>query len=62
MLEIEPAAVRYMPCNVAVRQQGGKVVVTTHLLPTDSASPELNEFAVRMNDQLKAIVDFAVEN
>jgi len=62
MLEIEPATVRYMPCNVAVRQQGGKVVVTTHLLPTDSASPELNEFAVRMNDQLKAIVDFAVEN
>jgi uncharacterized protein (DUF302 family) len=62
MLEIEPAAVRYMPCNVAVRQEGDKVVVTTHLLPTDSVSPDLNAFAVKMNEQLKAIVDFAVEN
>lgn len=62
MLQIEPAAVRYMPCNVALRQDGNKVVATTHLLPTDSANARLNAFAIKMNEQLQAIVDFAVED
>ena len=62
MLELSPATVAWMPCNVAVRAEAGKVIVTTHLLPTDSADPRLNEFARKMNEELKAIVLFAVEN
>ena len=62
MLEISPASVSWMPCNVAVRAEGGKVIVTTHLLPVDSSDPRLNEFARKMNEELKAIVHFAVEN
>lgn len=62
LLEISPDAVIYMPCNVAVRTERGKVIVTTHLLPTDSADPRLNDFATRMNEQLKQIVDFAAED
>ena len=62
MLEMSPASVAWMPCNVAVRAEGGKVIVTTHLLPTDSRDPRLNEFARKMNEELKVIVDFAVEN
>ncbi len=62
MLEMSPASVAWMPCNVAVRSEGGKVIVTTHLLPTDSSDPRLNEFARNMNEELKAIVHFAVEN
>ena len=62
MLEMSPASVAWMPCNVAVRSEAGKVIVTTHLLPTDSADPRLNEFARKMNEELKAIVLFAVEN
>ena len=62
MLEMSPASVDWMPCNVAVRSEAGKVIVTTHLLPTDSADPRLNEFARKMNEELKAIVLFAVEN
>lgn len=62
MLEMSPASVAWMPCNVAVRSEGGRVIVTTHLLPTDSRDPRLNEFARKMNEELKAIVDFAVEN
>ena len=61
MLELSPAAVIYMPCNVAVRAERGKVIVTTHLLPTRTADPRLNAFAAKMNEQLKQIVDFAVE-
>jgi len=61
MLEMSPEAVMYMPCNVTVRAQNGKVIVTTHLLPTDSSNPKMNEFARDMNAKLKQIVDFAVD-
>jgi uncharacterized protein (DUF302 family) len=62
MLEISPAAVAYMPCNVAVRAEGGRVIVTTHLLPTDTPNDKLNVFFRDMNVKLKKIVDFAVED
>jgi uncharacterized protein (DUF302 family) len=62
MLEMSPASVAWMPCNVAVHSEGDKVIVTTHLLPTDSRDPRLNEFMRKMNEELKAIVLFAVEN
>lgn len=62
MLEISPAAVAYMPCNVAVRSEGGRVIVTTHLLPTDTPNEKLNAFFKEMNGILRKIVDFAVEN
>jgi uncharacterized protein (DUF302 family) len=61
MLEISPAAVVYMPCNITVRSEGERVVVTTHLLPTDGRDQRLNAFAGKMNVQLRQIVDFAVE-
>lgn len=61
MLEMSPEAVMYMPCNVTVRSQNGRVYVTTHLLPTDSPNPKMNDFARDMNQKLKQIVDFAVE-
>jgi uncharacterized protein (DUF302 family) len=62
MLEISPESVIHMPCNVAVRSENGKVIVTTHLLPTRSPNPRMNEFARKMNEKLKQIVDFAVED
>ncbi|MFM8333726.1 MAG: DUF302 domain-containing protein [Candidatus Methylumidiphilus sp.] len=61
MLEISPAAVAYMPCNVAVRSENGRVIVTTHLLPTDGADARLNAFFRELNAKLKKIVDFAAE-
>lgn len=61
ILDIAPAAVSWMPCNIAVRSEGGKVIVTTALLPTDSSDVKLNTLAERINRQLKQIVDFAVE-
>lgn len=61
MLEMSPAAVIYMPCNIAVRSENDRVFVTTHLLPVDSTDEKLNEFFRTMNEKLKQIVDFAVE-
>jgi uncharacterized protein (DUF302 family) len=61
MLLMEPEAIKYMPCNVVMYQQGDKTIVRTHLLPTDSDKPELNRFLGTMNEKLKEILDFAVE-
>lgn len=61
MLDISPAAVAYMPCNIAIRSEQGKVIITAPLLPTDSPDVKLNTVAERINRQLKRIVDFAVE-
>ncbi|MGI9213342.1 MAG: DUF302 domain-containing protein [Methylococcaceae bacterium] len=61
ILDISPEAVTWMPCNITLRQEGLKVIVTTTLLPTDSANVRLNTLAERINRQLQQIVDFAVE-
>lgn len=61
MLEMSPAAVAYMPCNVAVRSEKGRVIVTTHLLPENSDNENLNGFFREMNGKLRRIVDFAVD-
>lgn len=62
MLDLSPAWVKYMPCNITTRTEKGRVYITTHLLPTDAADPRLNEFARTMNEKLKEIVDFAAED
>jgi len=61
MLEMSPAAVAYMPCNIAVRSEQGKVIIVTHMLPTDGPDGKLNAFFSEMNGKLKKIVDFAAE-
>jgi uncharacterized protein (DUF302 family) len=61
MLEISPHLVSYMPCNIVVYNVEDKTIVKTHLLPIDSENLELNKFSKKMNDMLKQIVDFSVE-
>ena len=61
MLQISPHLVSYMPCNVVVYNVEGKTIVKTHLLPIDSENAELNKFSKKMNDMLKQIVDFSVD-
>ena len=61
ILLMSPATIRYMPCNIVLYQTQGKTIVRTHLLPTDTDNKELNAFSVKMNDVLKKIVNFAIE-
>jgi len=60
MLEMSPETVAWMPCNISLRLEKGKVIVTTHLLPTHNQNPQLNQFAESINQKLREIVDFAV--
>ena len=62
MLELSPESVSWMPCNMALRVENEKVILTTHLLKEDPKNPKLAAFAKKINAQLKEIVDFAVEN
>lgn len=61
ILTLSPEAIRHMPCNVVLYQRRGKTIVRTHLLPTDTDNDELNRFSFQMNDHLKKMLDFAVE-
>ena len=61
LLQISPHAVRHMPCNIITYSYQDKTIVKTRLLPTDTDNPELNQFSAQMNEMLKQIVDFAVE-
>lgn len=61
LLEFSPDSVRHMPCNVVLYSHQGRVIIKTRLMPTNTANPELNAFSEKMNEQLKAIVDFAAE-
>jgi len=60
ILLISPEAIRHMPCNVVMYKKGAKTIIRTHLIPTDTNNPELNQFSVKMNESLKQIIDFAV--
>lgn len=61
ILLMSPAAIRHMPCNVVMYKFQGKTIVRTHLLPTDTGNKELDAFSGKMNEILKKIVDFAIE-
>lgn len=61
LLEYSPAAINWMPCQIAVRTEGQRIIVTTPLLPAETENAKLNEFSAQMNQTLKAIVDYSVE-
>jgi uncharacterized protein (DUF302 family) len=62
LLEISPHLIRYMPCNIVIYSYQGRTIVKTHTLPTDTDNQALNQFSEKMNQELKEIIDFAVEN
>ena len=61
MLELSPAAVAHMPCNITIRGEKGRTVISTKLLPVSTGNPALDDFFVGMNHKLRQIVDFAAD-
>jgi uncharacterized protein (DUF302 family) len=62
VLDISPQAIGFMPCNVVTYQFDKQTRIKTHLLPENTDSAPLNQFAADMNRQLKQIVDEAAKN
>ena len=61
MLLMSPHDIRHMPCNVVTYAFEGKTIVKIRLLPIETDNPKLKQFYGKMNQILKQIVDFSVE-
>lgn len=60
VLELDPGYVALMPCRLSVHEQGGKTVISLVTLPLDHPNPKVNDFARKVNAELREIVEFAV--
>ena len=61
LLLLAADAVRHMPCNIVLYSDAGRVVVNARLLPVDTGNKALNQFSSQINQSLREIVDFAIE-
>ena len=62
MIEINPDLINEMPCTIAVREEVPKgIIVSTRLMNEHSSNKKQNEFALKINNNLKSIVAATVE-
>ncbi len=61
VLEIDPEFVAQMPCRVMVNTSGDQTVINMILLPENNGDERIDRFARRLNQDLRAIVDFVLE-
>ncbi|MFT7413986.1 MAG: hypothetical protein ACI9FO_000641 [Methylophagaceae bacterium] len=62
MLEINSDLINEMPCAIAVREEASKgIIVSTKLMNVHSSNDKQNEFALKINDNLKSIIAATVE-
>lgn len=61
MMEINSNLINDMPCNVSIRESEQGVIVSTKLMNTNTNNARQNEFAQRINDNLKSIVEATAE-
>ena len=59
-IEIDPSLILYMPCRIAVFEEGDGVHVASLLLPTHTAHDAFNTMAVEVNAQIREIIDYAI--
>lgn len=61
VLEIDPDYIAMMPCRITVHVRDGRTVITLILLPEDHPDARVNAFAARINELLREIAAFALE-
>ncbi len=61
MMEINSALINDMPCIVTVREEHQGVIVGTKLMLENSHNQLQSDFAKRINNNLKAIIEATVE-
>lgn len=61
MMEINPDLINDMPCTIAIRQQDNSVIVSTKLMVTNTQNQSQNEFAIKINNNLKSIIEATIE-
>jgi len=61
VLTIDPEYVAQMPCRVMVNTSGDQTVINMILLPEHNGDERIDRFARRLNQDLRDIVDFVLE-
>jgi len=61
MMEINSNLINDMPCIITVREQQQGVIVGTKLMNDNTHNNRQNEFAIRINNNLKAIIEATIE-
>jgi uncharacterized protein (DUF302 family) len=61
MILINANLINDMPCNIAVREQGKKVIVSSQLMNEDIGSVAQQSFAKKINNNLINIIEATVE-
>ena len=62
MMEINPALINDMPCNIGVRQTAdGHVIIGTKLMQESVPNPAQQAFAKKINANLKGIIGATIE-
>jgi len=61
MMEINSNLINDMPCIVTVREELSGVIVGTKLMTINSSNKQQNAFAVKINRNLRSIVEATVE-
>ena len=62
MLKIEPRYINYCPYKITVTEFNNKHLVGTHLLPLTNRNGEMNEFAKKINQTLRSMVEYSASN
>ncbi len=62
MMEINPDLINEMPCTIAIREQVGQgIIVSSRLMDEHTPNEKQNEFALKINNNLKSIIAATVE-
>ena len=61
MMDINQDLINDMPCNVAVRETTEGVIVSTKLMNNNTGLASQNQFAEKINTNLKSIIEATVE-
>jgi len=61
MMEINSDLINDMPCIVTVREEAPVVIIGTKLMKVNTDNPLQNDFATRINNNLKSIIEATIE-
>ncbi|MDO7597398.1 MAG: DUF302 domain-containing protein [Pseudomonadota bacterium] len=62
MIEINADLINEMPCTIAVREQSAQgIIVSSRLMDEQTANDQQNQFALKINNNLKSIIAATVE-
>jgi len=59
MLLLDPGYINFCPYKITINEQNNKTFVATRLLPENTNSKDLNKFALKMNNILTKMVEYA---